>query len=167
VNVEDQDGNALNTLRYGVFGESADGQTLSGYSMGGAVDIGALAGTYTLRVYVMGGGYTSDYEKPVTVTLADGGTETVTLTVYETPASLGGTVTDADDAAVRIQQRTTRVSRINRGGVLDHIVDQASVPSAKRPPDGADDARCYGRMQAEGTPQRYGDLSGDCDSGSF
>ncbi|EKD79529.1 MAG: hypothetical protein ACD_41C00045G0001, partial [uncultured bacterium] len=101
VNVEDQDGNALTNVFYGVFGESPDGNTLNGYSRGGAVEIGAVGGhTYTLRVYVMGDSYTTDFNNPVQVTLAEGGNETVTITVYETPATVSGTVTDAADVAV-------------------------------------------------------------------
>ncbi len=100
VNLVDQDGNALNNVRFGVFGESPDGTSLSGYSMGGAVDVGALAGTYTLRAYVMGGGYATDYNNPTQITLADGDSESVTLTVYETAGTISGVVTNADDNAV-------------------------------------------------------------------
>lgn len=101
VNLVDQDGNDISGSRYGVFGESADGYTLSGYSMGGAVSIGALGGhTYTLRVYMMEGGYISDYNNPTEVTLASGDSETVTLTVFETPGSIAGTVTNPAGEAV-------------------------------------------------------------------
>ncbi|MBI4407838.1 MAG: fibronectin type III domain-containing protein [Candidatus Kerfeldbacteria bacterium] len=100
VTLEDQDGNALSNARFGVFGETADGQTLSGYSMGDSVEIGALAGTYTLRAYVMGGGYTSDYSNPTEITLADGDAASITLTVFETTGTISGSVTDADDNGV-------------------------------------------------------------------
>lgn len=101
VNVVDQDGNAINSMKYGVFGEAADGTAVSGYSMGGSVAMGVIGDkTYTLRAYVMDGGYTSDYNNPTEVTVADGDSASATITVYATPGTVTGTVTDADGNAI-------------------------------------------------------------------
>ena len=56
----------------------------------------------------------------------------------------------AHHPAARVQQRTAGVARIQRGGVLDDILDQPSPVAPHRPPHGADHAGRNSRVE----PQR-------------
>src|SRR5258708_37858233 len=46
-----------------------------------------------------------------------------------------------DDAAVRVDQRTTGIARIERGIGLDDVVDQTTRGAAERTPQSTDNAR--------------------------
>ncbi|MBI2415553.1 MAG: carboxypeptidase regulatory-like domain-containing protein [Candidatus Kerfeldbacteria bacterium] len=100
VNLQDQDGNSLNAAKFGVFGISDEGYTLNGFSNGGGVEMGALAATYTLRAYVMNGGYASSLGDASEVTVTATGDNNFTITVYALNATLTGTVTDSADVEV-------------------------------------------------------------------
>ena len=56
---------------------------------------------------------------------------------------------DADHLAGRARERAARVAGIERGVGLDDVADQAAVLRAQRAPDGADDARRDGRLEAQ------------------
>src|SRR5947209_5457106 len=56
---------------------------------------------------------------------------------------------DTDDAPPRIDKRPTAVARIERGRVLDDVLDQPSFGAPHGTADRADDARRDGRAEAE------------------
>lgn len=102
VSLVDQDGNALNDVQFGVFGQTNTGsKTLNGFSMGGTTSIGAAAGTYTLRVFVMDGDYATDFTNPTIVTLVSGEETTASVTVFEKNATLSGTIQDAASGTIQ------------------------------------------------------------------
>ena len=56
---------------------------------------------------------------------------------------------DADDTAVRIDERSAGVAGVERGVGLDHVFDRATALAAQRPTEGGDDAGGDGRLEAE------------------
>lgn len=115
ISLVDPDGNAVNGVRYGVFGQNNGGtKNFSGFSMGGTTSIGAAAGTYTIRVYPMGGNYTSDFTQNVTVTLVAGESVSQSITVYDKSATLSGTVTDTNGDLVSGATVTAKSTNPNK-----------------------------------------------------
>lgn len=109
VSLVDENGNAVNDARFGIFGENnSGGKTINGFSQGGQTSIGAAAGTYTLRAFVMSGEYMTDYTNPTVTTLVAGEQTTATITIYSKSATLSGTIVDANGSAVDGAQVTAK-----------------------------------------------------------
>jgi hypothetical protein len=66
---------------------------------------------------------------------------------------------DADDAAQPVDQRPSRVARIERRVGLDHPIDKATRARAQAAPERADDPRCNSRLKAERVADRNDKLA--------